>query len=167
MVEGDSIIGEICHIRAVSPNGPRHELHQSSADRHGYDNLILLCANHHKVVDDDPEAFTVERLVKMKVHHASRAAVLPAGEVAHGARLLIDQSVASVNQVGGITAHTVNQTFNVHAAGTHTDRAARHTSIEIRARGALTGRAAENIDHAVMLQRESYPQESVTFGRFG
>jgi hypothetical protein len=43
----------------------------------------------------------------------------------------------------------------------------RHTSIEIRARGALTGRAAESIDPAVMLQRESYPQESVTFGRFG
>ncbi len=134
IVEGDSVIGEICHIRAVSPNGPRHDPHQSAVDRHGYDNLILLCANHHKVVDDDPEAFTVERLLKMKVHHASRAAVLPAGEVAHGARLLINQSVASANQVGGITAHTVNQTFNIHAPGTHTDQAAERASIIARLR---------------------------------
>jgi hypothetical protein len=115
MVEGDSIIGEICHIRAASPNGPRHDAEQSTVDRHAYDNLILLCAKHHKVVDDDPEVYTVERLIKMKADHASRVATLAADEVEHGAQLLIDQSVASTGQSGGITAHTVNQTFNMVA----------------------------------------------------
>lgn len=124
MVEGDSIIGEICHIRAVSPNGPRHDPEQSAVDRHAYDNLILLCAKHHKVVDDDPEAYTVQRLIKMKADHASRVAALPADEVEHGARLLIDQSVASADQSGGITAHTVNQTFNIVAPASRADRAA-------------------------------------------
>src|ERR1700722_4406167 len=124
MVEGDSIIGEICHIRAVSPNGPRHDPEQSTVDRHAFVNLILLCAKHHKVVDDDLEAYTVQRLIKMKADHGSRAAALPAGEVERGAQLLIDQSVASVDQSGGITAHTVNQTFNMVAPAPRADQAA-------------------------------------------
>jgi hypothetical protein len=124
MVEGDSITGEICHIRAVSPTGARHDPEQSAVDRHAYDNLILLCAKHHKVVDDDPEAYTVQRLIKMKADHTSRVAGLPANEVEHGARLLIDQSVASADQSGGITAHTVNQTFNMVAPASRADQAA-------------------------------------------
>jgi hypothetical protein len=36
----------------------------------------------------------------------------------------------------------------------------------VRARGALAGRAAENIAPPIMLQRESYPQETATFGTF-
>jgi hypothetical protein len=113
MVEGNSVMGEICHIRAVSPNGPRHDPEQSTVGRHAYDNLILLCAKHHKVVDDDPEAYTVQRLIKMKVDHATRVAALPADEVEHGARLLIDQSVASADQSDlGTSMKSIRGTLN-------------------------------------------------------
>jgi hypothetical protein len=141
MVEGDSIIGEICHIRAARPNGPRHDPEQSAVDRHAHDNLILLCGKHHKVVDDDPEAYTVERLLKMRADHASRAAALPADEVDRGARLLINQSVTSVDQSGGITAHTVNQTFNTLAPASRADREAERNSIIVRvaSRNCVTG----------------------------
>jgi hypothetical protein len=134
MVEGDSIIGEICHIRAARPNGPRHDSEQSAVDRHAHDNLILLCGRHHKVVDDDPEAYTVERLLKMKADHARRAASLPADEVDRGARLLTNQSVTSVNQSGGITAHTVNQTFNMLAPVSRANREAERNSMIKRLR---------------------------------
>jgi hypothetical protein len=133
-VEGNSIIGEICHIRAARPNGPRHDPEQSAVDRHAHDNLILLCGRHHKVVDDDPEAYTVERLLKMKADHASHAAALPADEVDRGARLLTNQSVTSVNQSGGITAHTVNQTFNMLAPASRADREAERNSMIKRLR---------------------------------
>jgi hypothetical protein len=116
MVQGDTIIGEVCHISAASPNGPRYDPQQSPAERHGFDNLILLCANHHLVIDDDPEAYTVERLRKMKANHESTATTLGAAEIDHGTNLLIDQSVHAINQSGGITAHTVNQTFHLPPA---------------------------------------------------
>ena len=110
------MVGEVCHIRGVRPDGPRLDKQQSPSDCHGYDNLILLCANHHKVIDDDPEAYTVERLLRMKVDHESRAGNLAPSDIVHGTALLVDQSVVSVNQSAGITAHTVHQTFHVHPA---------------------------------------------------
>ena len=70
---------------------------------------------HHKVIDDDPEAYTVERLLKPKEEHASRFAATSDEEAETGARILIDHLIASQGQSGGITAHTVNQVFNVHA----------------------------------------------------
>ncbi len=46
-----TITGEICHIRARKPGGPRFDSSQSPTDRHAYKNLILLCGQHHKIVD--------------------------------------------------------------------------------------------------------------------
>jgi hypothetical protein len=81
---------------------------QPTVERHGYDNLILLCAVHHKVVDSDPGTYSVEWLRKMKLDHEAQATHLPDAEAEAGARMLIDQSVTSVGQSGGITAHVVH-----------------------------------------------------------
>src|SRR5260370_25183538 len=51
----------------------------------------------------------------MKVEHENRSATLAADDIERATRLLVDQSVSSQNQSGGITAHTVHQTFNVLA----------------------------------------------------
>jgi hypothetical protein len=110
-VQGGSIVGEICHIKARAPGGPRYDARQSTEDRHGYENLILLCANHHTVIDDDTEAYTTDRLVKMKRDHEQLAASMPSAFVDQGALLLVDQSTKTMNQSGGITAHTVNINF--------------------------------------------------------
>ncbi|MFZ0336616.1 MAG: HNH endonuclease signature motif containing protein, partial [Terracidiphilus sp.] len=114
IVHGEAVVGEVCHIRAARPDRPRYAPDQSTTGRHGYDNLILLCRNHHKVIDDDPEAYTVERVLRMKADQESGAATLTPGAIERAARLLINESVVSVNQSGGITAHTVNQTIHVH-----------------------------------------------------
>lgn len=113
LVQGDTVVGEICHIKAASSNGPRFDPHQSAEERHSYSNLILLCANHHTIIDDDPEAYTVERLARMKSEHESRGQALRDDEIERGSRLLVDQSVNITNQSGGITAHTVHQTINI------------------------------------------------------
>jgi hypothetical protein len=134
IVQGETVVGEVCHIRAVRPDGPRHDPDQSPNDRHGYENLILLCANHHKVVDDDPEAYTVERLLKMKADHESRATPIPSTTIERATRLLVDQSVTSANQSGGITAHTVHQTIHVHAPGAGDTPASEHAAILARLR---------------------------------
>ena len=107
-------MGEICHIKAASANGPRYDPEQTPKERHGFNNLILLCAIHHKIIDDDPEAYTVERLAKLKEEHVARFSATSDEEAETGASVLIDHMIASQGQSGGITAHTVNQVFNMH-----------------------------------------------------
>ena len=67
-----------------------------------------MCAKHHTVIDDDQESYTVERLLRMKTDQEARNATPIGDDIAtRAARLLIQQPVVSVNQSGGITAHTV------------------------------------------------------------
>jgi len=101
IVQGGAIVGEICHIKASAPGGPRYDARQSPEDRHAYENLILLCANHHTVIDDDTEAYTADRLAKMKRDHEQCAASMPSAFVDQGALLLVDQSTKTMNQSGG------------------------------------------------------------------
>ena len=63
------VTAEICHIKARSPKGPRYDPSQSDEQRHGYDNLILMCGDHNKVIDDDAKAYTVARLHRIKAEH--------------------------------------------------------------------------------------------------
>lgn len=66
-----ALIGEECHIVGSSLDGARgrHKLPQER--RHLYGNLILLCRNDHKMIDDNPRAYTVARLHKIKRDHES------------------------------------------------------------------------------------------------
>ena len=73
MALDDTLVGEICHIKGKKPNAARYDPAQTRVERNDYDNLILLCALHHKVVDDDEESYPVERLRKMKVDHEAGA----------------------------------------------------------------------------------------------
>jgi hypothetical protein len=65
----DSIVCEVCHIKGEKPTAARYDASQTDKERHDFENLILLCNVHHKVVDDDEVAYTVERLMKMKADH--------------------------------------------------------------------------------------------------
>lgn len=69
---GSSLIGEECHIEAQSGNGPRFNSKLTEKQIDHYSNLILLCPTHHKIVDDNPEEYTVAALKKMKVEHENR-----------------------------------------------------------------------------------------------
>ena len=65
------VVGRICHIKARSEGGPRYDLGQSDKERHGFDNLILLCPSHHDVIDADLKTYTVGKLLEIKrVHEA-------------------------------------------------------------------------------------------------
>jgi hypothetical protein len=126
IADGDNLLGEICHIKSVKPGGPRFDQDQTQEKRNGYDNLILLCPNHHKVIDDDEESYTVERLKKMKITQEAVAATLPETEVNHVTQLFIDQSVSNQNQSGGLTAHTVNaDAINIQTSHVDTTTSAR------------------------------------------
>jgi hypothetical protein len=62
-------IGEVAHIVADSPRGPRGDSDSSESERISESNLILLCPTHHTLVDTDPRTYTIEVLRQMKVRH--------------------------------------------------------------------------------------------------
>lgn len=62
-------IGEIAHIHSYSDDGPRANLSLSQKDRNGYDNLILLCANHHTEVDGQQIRYSADILRIWKQQH--------------------------------------------------------------------------------------------------
>lgn len=67
-VNGDFIVGEECHIISSKELGPRGNVKRIQ-DFDTYDNLILLCANDHKLIDEFPETFTVEIINNVKTNH--------------------------------------------------------------------------------------------------
>lgn len=66
------IIGEMAHLIAKKENGPRGSEEIDESERDSYNNLILLCANHHKMIDKAPRDFTVEQILKWKKEHEER-----------------------------------------------------------------------------------------------
>jgi hypothetical protein len=65
-----SIVGDEAHIIARSESFTRGDYDALSPDeRDHYSNLILLCKTHHKQVDDQPAAYTVEKLREIKAQH--------------------------------------------------------------------------------------------------
>jgi hypothetical protein len=114
IAQGDALIGEMCHIKAASPNGPRYDPQQKPAGRHGYDNIILLCANHHTVIDGDEETYTVDCLVRMKTDHEGRAAPIADDLAERGARrLLIQPLKISVGESGRFVSTKGSQLYDV------------------------------------------------------
>jgi len=67
--DDESIIGEECHIIAREDEGPRGDATFPVEKRDKYDNLILLCNTHHKLIDDQPNTYTVEKLKEVKKSH--------------------------------------------------------------------------------------------------
>ena len=57
-----AIIGEIAHIEASSDDGPRPNPTLSDLERDAYSNLILLCPNHHRLVDSRDSTYTASML---------------------------------------------------------------------------------------------------------
>ena len=70
--DGPVFLGEIAHIVADSRQGPRGNSSLSDEDRDKHPNLILLCGDHHKVIDSQPNTFSVAVLQQIKGDHERR-----------------------------------------------------------------------------------------------
>ena len=68
------VIGEICHINALNPKGPRGTTRQTEAELNAVVNLIVLCPTHHTLVDCQPETYTADILREWKQTHEATVA---------------------------------------------------------------------------------------------
>lgn len=67
--DDESLIGEECHIIARRPDGPRGDAAVPEEKLDAYENLILLCRIHHKIIDDQANTYSVKYLKKIKATH--------------------------------------------------------------------------------------------------
>lgn len=66
-----NLIGQICHIEAAEEGGPRYNKNQTDEERRAFENLILLCANHH-ISTNNISKYSREVLWKIKKDHESQ-----------------------------------------------------------------------------------------------
>src|ERR1043165_3186489 len=99
-----TITGEIAHIRASSPNGPRYDSAQSDEDRNEFGNLMLLCSRHHTIIDTELEEYTVSVLEKMKREHEANGIVeiSPALNIAAQGLIKKYETIVIVNSGGNV-----------------------------------------------------------------
>ncbi len=64
-------LGEMAHISGDQPGSNRHDPNQTQEQRDDYQNLILLCPTHHRLIDraENEERFPADLLCKFKTDH--------------------------------------------------------------------------------------------------
>ena len=68
--ESDVLVtGHICHIYAVSEDGPRGKSGLTNKELNSPENLILLCRNHHAIVDGQYQTYPADMLREWKRSH--------------------------------------------------------------------------------------------------
>jgi hypothetical protein len=80
-LDDSALIGKIAHIVAHGKKGPRADTTYPDNLRDTYENLILLCSNHHDLVDGQPNTFTVHDLRQWKADHETWVRVSLAREM--------------------------------------------------------------------------------------
>lgn len=66
------VSAHICHIYAISTDGPRGKLDLTQKELNSPENLILLCRHHHGLVDGQHETYSAVMLKEWKQSHESK-----------------------------------------------------------------------------------------------
>lgn len=103
--------GEAAHIFAFSTRGPRGEEPGRPEDPDTLDNLVLLCPQCHKKVDDTPGDFSVDELRRHREAHEARVRRAVDVDVDHKT-LVLTLSAPVAGQPNNIPlAHAVEAAF--------------------------------------------------------
>ncbi len=72
--DGTTIVGKICHIEAASEGGPRYNHNMTDDERRHFNNLIVLCDEHHSVIDnpENEKDYPVPLLREWKKQHEDK-----------------------------------------------------------------------------------------------
>lgn len=115
--------GAPVHINAASPGGPRYDPQQTDDERESVNNLLLLCYEHHRIIDADPDMFSADFLRGVKAAHEahyprgkepSEAIVVGLQKSVTGNKIDHGSVVMTDGQRGGQAAHTI---INLGMAG--------------------------------------------------
>ncbi|MEV7345502.1 hypothetical protein [Streptomyces sp. NPDC093544] len=79
---------QIAHIRSEKANGPRHDVNYPSSSINAFENLLLLCGEHHPPVDRHESSYSVEELLDWKE-----------GQSRQGERLVAGAELAAIERI--------------------------------------------------------------------
>jgi hypothetical protein len=65
-------IAEMAHVFAATDGGPRTKSDLSMEERGAFENLVLLCANCHTIVDKAPDTYPDQMILGWKREHANK-----------------------------------------------------------------------------------------------
>jgi len=92
------VVADIAHIRGERPGSARYAPDMTDEERNSVDNLMLLCPNHHRVIDRaSPAEWSAERLMEIKLAHESgcdRPDWADDGQLEHFASLTLSELAA-------------------------------------------------------------------------
>lgn len=119
---------DIAHIAGEKPTAARYVSTMTDEERRDYPNLMLLCPNHHRVIDAlEVEAHPIERLREMKEKHEQHCVDTkwwPSEEMLdHYVDLLIEDAASNGSQSPPrgrpeLRLQVDEQTLNVSNVGT-------------------------------------------------
>jgi hypothetical protein len=119
LVEGETVVGEVCHIKGEKPGSARYDADQTDAERHEYGNLIAMCRKHHRVIDNEEAKYPVEKLLQMKEEHAendSRRYVISDKLVQRLGEMLATEATGGPPHARGPTLEATNKSV-IDASG--------------------------------------------------
>lgn len=124
----EAVVGREAHIIGKRPGSARYQPLPPTA-RDAYDNMILLCANDHDIVDQQPERWTVEELQARKAAHERSMTERTAEDRSDGLRFHVPQAVMLGYVIGGqqlldIVGPADLYTFETDALETEAERSA-------------------------------------------
>ena len=109
--DSEAVVGDECHIIGQKVDGPRGVASNGRDVIDEYDNLILLCKTHHKLVDDQPVKFTVEFLLLLKTAHETwvKKCLEPLKQEGKQPKILLLDRIETGKQLmailGGVCSH--------------------------------------------------------------
>ena len=78
-----SNIAQMAHIKGEKPGSARYDETMEENKRNKHDNLILVCNVCHKIIDDQPNEYTVEKLHTIKSEHEIWASTIIEQEISN------------------------------------------------------------------------------------
>ena len=150
----DFFFGEICHIEGVKKKAARYNPERRRENLNDLENLILLCPEHHKVVDELPEKYPADRLREFKAGHELSGACDVNIEDRRCAELYAAQQ-ESARRVGRVYSHsTHNETHDESKRVSGDDN-----SININSHGNSSPHVTVNQIFGKVKRKPSVPEE--------
>lgn len=84
---------QIAHIRSEKANGPRYDTNYPSGSINSFENLLLLCGEHHPPVDRHESTYSVEELLDWKEMQSRQGERLVAGAEFAAIERILNQEV--------------------------------------------------------------------------
>lgn len=80
-LDGISNIAQMAHIKGEKPGSARYDKTMEKKMRNKHENLILVCSACHKIIDNQPNTYTVEKLHTIKSKHKLWASTIIEKEI--------------------------------------------------------------------------------------